>query len=949
MKELSDSQHSDIEKLKTQIQQLKDEISSLGRVQQQVFERDSENQLLISQLLEALNIANVGYVYWELPDGNFVWSSQMFAIHKRTEDFPPDINEYYEHFVHPEDVEKVRETIDEAFLNQSNYDFSYHLLLDGKEVRYVQAKGMFVRKLETGKVLLIGTVSDLTEQHLREKSIEREASLFKQMFYEHNTIRCLLNPETLRIERANNAALAYYGIPQEELEAKKLSDIILTILEPAALSLSEISTRDASRFVATQKNPDGSIRTVENHISLLTLEERRYLYLLQFDITQQTIAETELRSSEQQYRVLFSAINDALFVHKINDDGSFGNFYQVNDVACERLGYSYEELMQMSPDDIDAAEAPKVKKEELKKFIKNRESTIFEMVHVAKSGKHIPVEIHATFFRYNSDNAVFSLARDITERKKAEEQLKESRRTLQKVMVNLPGGVFLHNMDGNFLLVNEEASNNTGYTRDELMQLNVADIDSGSFDRNDREKLWLKLSEGESQTIESYHRRKDGSLYPVEIHLNAIMLSGQKVILPVAFDITERVIIREALQKSEQQYRTIFNYSPLPLIEANMESALAKITDNHLKTTADIHKFAKEKPERFMEISNSRLFIACNKTGFDFFGASSVEELNDSVKSIMTAEAMFALLKNFMQLRNGARSSEGDTTVIKIRGREIHVIFRIMIMPGYEKNWRRVLISLTNITRLKEAERKLKEYSQQLQEANESKDKFFSIIAHDLRAPLTGLLGFSDQLKRKLESLPPHRIAHYSGRIYESSRSLKSLLDNLLEWSRLQRNKIEYFPTNIHLRSFIGKIKSQLQSNADSKGITIQNNIPDSFWMYADENSMESVFRNLLSNALKFTRSGDLIKTDAEKAGNTIAVYVSDSGIGMSQETVDSLFKIGSHTSTRGTNQETGTGLGLILCKEFIELNKGTISVESTLDEGSTFTITVPAADKNET
>jgi len=232
---------------------------------------------------------------------------------------------------------------------------------------------------------------------------------------------------------------------------------------------------------------------------------------------------------------------------------------------------------------------------------------------------------------------------------------------------------------------------------------------------------------------------------------------------------------------------------------------------------------------------------------------------------------------------------------------------------------------------------------EELEKINQEKNKFFSIIAHDLRSPFTGLIGFSALLKDGAETYPPEKIKKFAGHIHKSSTSIFKLLENLLEWSRLQMNRVSVSPVSLALGETTEQVFNVLHSVAAEKGIELSESGTPPI-VFADPPMVEAVIRNLINNAIKFTPPGGTIKVqyDSDKASNTATIRVIDSGVGMDAETAAKLFKITENVSTRGTEGEEGTGLGLLLCAELVNRNKGKITVESTKGEGSTFAFTLP-------
>lgn len=238
---------------------------------------------------------------------------------------------------------------------------------------------------------------------------------------------------------------------------------------------------------------------------------------------------------------------------------------------------------------------------------------------------------------------------------------------------------------------------------------------------------------------------------------------------------------------------------------------------------------------------------------------------------------------------------------------------------------------------------KLMESETKLKSMNENKDKFFSIIAHDLRSPLSGLMGLSDLLCRELDRLSKADLANMTKHMYNATVSIYRLLENLLHWSRIQRNAIEFYPKNVYLSATVKNNFELLNNSARQKRIELESDISTELKTYSDLNMLNTILRNLISNSIKFTNYGGTIKVSAaiEKSGNIVAT-VSDNGIGMDDETLDKLFKIDNTFSTPGTANEKGTGLGLILCKELAEKNAGTIWAESEVNKGTTFFISMP-------
>ncbi len=237
---------------------------------------------------------------------------------------------------------------------------------------------------------------------------------------------------------------------------------------------------------------------------------------------------------------------------------------------------------------------------------------------------------------------------------------------------------------------------------------------------------------------------------------------------------------------------------------------------------------------------------------------------------------------------------------------------------------------------------KLEESEEKLKELNASKDRFFSIIAHDLRSPFTTLIGYTEILKEDFDNVSREELKESIDTIHTTSRRIYNLLENLLSWARMQTGRMPFQPLKLDLSIICMNIISLFEENAKLKDIVLSYHLPDNLFVSADKNMIDTVIRNLVSNSLKFTPNGRTVDVSARSIGNFIEVSVSDTGLGIKPEILTKLFKIDQHVTTLGTTGEKGSGLGLVLCKELVEKNGGKIGVESKLNEGSRFYFTLP-------
>jgi PAS domain S-box-containing protein len=247
------------------------------------------------------------------------------------------------------------------------------------------------------------------------------------------------------------------------------------------------------------------------------------------------------------------------------------------------------------------------------------------------------------------------------------------------------------------------------------------------------------------------------------------------------------------------------------------------------------------------------------------------------------------------------------------------------------------------IALLEDKNRQLFKDEERLMAASATKDRFFSIIAHDLRSPMNGIVGLSTILKEEARNLDIDSILQYSSMIHSSAQNTFNLLEDLLDWARLQQGQIPFEPEIFSMNDLISSVLNELEPNAYQKSIELLADFQEEFRLSADIKMIRTVVENLVSNAIKFTKPAGKVVISIFKTDGNTTLCVKDTGIGMSEESLAKLFRVETSFTTRGTQNEKGTGLGLLLCKEFIDKHNGTIRVESTSGTGTSFSVTLPS------
>lgn len=297
--------------------------------------------------------------------------------------------------------------------------------------------------------------------------------------------------------------------------------------------------------------------------------------------------------------------------------------------------------------------------------------------------------------------------------------------------------------------------------------------------------------------------------------------------------------------------------------------------------------------------------------------------------------ALRSSIKLSFATRKSAVKVEGHIDIKKkSRLKKLEVL--ISTAPIKIKSKEYVLVTIEDVTQLKKQQLLLKEI-------NSTKDKFFSIIAHDLKNPFAALIGSAELmiLNLKKENCDYEKVAKHASKIFEASLNGHRLLANLLEWSHAQIGSIIFNPKLTNINDIIKESLSTLENSAHTKKIKLNLKSPQDITVFADSNMISTVLRNLISNAIKFSHPGGEVTVSARKNVNQVELSIKDSGIGIPKTELSRLFKIDQKYSILGTNNETGTGLGLILCKEFIEKHSGKIWVQSESGKGSEFKFTL--------
>lgn len=465
-------------------------------------------------------------------------------------------------------------------------------------------------------------------------------------------------------------------------------------------------------------------------------------------------------------------------------------------------------------------------------------------------------------------------------------------------------GMSITTIDGH-LHANEAFCRLLGYQQKELIDLNWADLthpDDILFNKIVTDNILA--GKKQSDRWEKRYIHKNGSIIWVDIHT---LLYRDEEGKPLHFvttinDISSRKAYEVALSNSEERFRTLIR-------QMNEGIAIVDPDGNFLFGNPAIEKILYLK-EDSVKSKNFRLLL----------GDKLLQKIQSGISDINSGE-LFQFECNYTLSTGEQRLLAGCASA-----RESTEIF----------------ILLRDVTEQKKAEEEIKFQNEQLKISHAEKDKFFAILAHDLRSPLSSFLGLTEVMAEDINDMSMSEIEDISKSLYLSATNLFQLLENLLEWSIIKGGNSVYIPENNSLKRLINKSIEPLLESARKKSIEVYIEIQQSYQVYCDLRMTETIMRNLVSNAIKFTNKGGEIRIMAKRIHeDKIDLSVADNGIGMSQEMVDNLFRNSDQFKRKGTEGEISSGLGLMICREFAEKQGGILWTESEENKGSVFHFTL--------
>lgn len=502
--------------------------------------------------------------------------------------------------------------------------------------------------------------------------------------------------------------------------------------------------------------------------------------------------------------------------------------------------------------------------------------------------------------------AYVNLVRRKTNKKLSElnEIIRESEGKYKLVVENSPDIMFIQK-GGQILFANKKFIELSGFSLEELKKISIFDLVSPEERENAIKFAKRRLEGGEvPDEYEIKTINKNGKVIYFDLHMSKTLYHGSEALLGIGADITVRKNRLEIIRRLS----TAIDQSTASVVILDLNGII--------------------------EYANKAFCLLSGYEVEDVIGMN-IRKLNPDNYPIEKSDAFWAHIKSGKQWEGEFQSKRKDGT---------YYWDSAVVSPITNSNGEITHFSTVsrNVTKEKEVFEKLKENEAKLQEANATKDRFFSIVAHDLKNPFNVIMGYSSLLYSQYEALSKAERLEYIQNINLASESTFDLLENILEWSRTQMGKIEFKPMGFDISNQINEVVLLAHAQADAKGIRLRTKTQQHTMVYADSYMTKTILRNLVSNAIKFTEKGE-VAVETDIIDDKVMVSVIDTGVGIPDDVYHKLFRIDQQVKTTGTHNEKGTGLGLILSKEFVGKNGGEIWINRMEGQGTIFNFTLPS------
>ncbi|MGA9293146.1 MAG: PAS domain S-box protein [Ignavibacteriaceae bacterium] len=754
-------------------------------------------------------------------------------------------------------------------------------------------------------------LNDISNLIGKEKSLEKELNKLKQY---KAVIESANDPVFIIDEEGNvifwtNSSEELLGYSKEEITGEFLGKF-LKELDQNFLDNIKSKLKSSRVWIGelTSITKDNLEKIIYSRFALAE-ETDNNIIVMCTDVTERAHFEKELKASEEKYKNIFNKAYKPICV--LNSEGYIIDY---NKKFLSEFKYTYRELLNKNIRNIISPDFIKEMSFELKPRLNASESAI---TFLTGEGKKIIFE--TAFVTEYDENGTLKNISCYFENVTKESNDENEKRFFNAVFTSSPEGIVIEHK-GKIFHANHIFSDIFGYNNtEELVNKDILDL----VEKNDVIRIaeYFQLIEKKKNIIERQEfsgRRKDNTNFYAETSASVFEFNNKRFTIIIVHDITERKEIQNAITDSEEKYRNI------------IESI-----DDFLYT--------------YEKINNILRPVFFTSSVEKITGYSQEDFLNDSklLVKIVHPDDLLSVKQKIRSLFKSRilTSDEFEFRIINKTGNIVWVRNKINVTRSFNGKIQKVYGLINNISLRKKTEEDLIKTTDNLVKLNETKDKFISIVSHDLRTPFSSILGFTDLLLND-DELTDEEKNQYIRYIRDSSKSMLSLVNSLLDWTRLQTGRITIEMERIDASSIIEKSINALSGAAFQKNIELISLIGNDVFVFVDKELIGQVFNNLISNAIKFTKNEGniIISVNPSDKNRFIEFSVRDNGVGIKEEHLQYLFKVESKFTSEGTSGEKGSGLGLSLVKEIIEKHGGKIWVETEYGKGSDFKFTLPIA-----
>lgn len=784
-------------------------------------------------------------------------------------------------------------------------------------LRY-EAPGNLAKSMKTslkkidwdGEPAIFQTVEDITFKEERERNLLDSKNQTTLILESINELAALLDPD-LNMLWVNKSVAENLNINKENLIGKKCYTFWSCDDKPCP-DCPVVKARDSKkREESLIETPDGRIWRLKGIPVFDEKGEVAQIIELGEDVTEETQARKKFIEHEKQFRQILDAFPDPVVIH------TQGKIVFVNQAAMRAIkADATEDLLGqnvinfVAPEQREDVAKRMAELSEIGSATEAIEQRIYDL-----NGDFVDMEVKGIAVEYDGKPSILVALKDLTEKKEAEQAALEAGRRFKQILEGTSDVVYRRNLKTNaYDYISDSAEKMFGYTKDEFLNISIDRFDK-VIHKDDLSRvndyILDLINNGENAKRFKIEYRivcKSGSIRCVSDSNTIINDENGKpsYILGVLKDITNLKAYEAALEESEERFKYAIDSTEEAIWDYDAEA-------NHTYRSPQYFKMlGYEENEVEPTVEGWKNLV--HKDDLDETLRKMEAYLDD--KNSPISEAEFRM-----------RTKDGKWKWILARGKVVarNELGRPVRIVGTHRDID-----------------KRKKFEFELQSAIEAKDRLFSIIAHDLRSPIAGFLGLTKMLSSEIEEMQIADIFEISGALHVSAKNLSLLLENLLDWSKTQTGLYTFKPKHFDFVESLNRVIEQKKSLIKRKQISFKTNTPEKIEIFADERMIETIVRNLLSNALKFTEPGGNIIISAKDSVKTLEFSVEDDGVGMKKEEVAKLFSLEDSFSKRGVDGEIGSGVGLILSKELAQKHNGEIHIESSPGVGSKFTVVLP-------